>query len=301
MSLLEVDGYTLNDAAEKLGVSRGNLNDLIRRGVIKSAVYIDSGGGVSFDGMSPLSALLFLCCEEYGATEASFKGDGLVINSNTSGVHGHFKICLPFDMEKDVLEKESSIAGESDYSRSEMMRYHLRSYKEYFPPREVGLCGYYSIDKRVASEFLDDDKGLRLERSQVPVLGGDGLPFYMPDDFFNIKIGRGICLELLGNTIFQRVAHGSIVSRLYVTKEEINRIESLDGQEEGKGKSEIVDPRERTNFLRIIKALALENEIDMNAHFAAAEVIMAMGAKHGIDMPDKPDTVAKKIREALYI
>jgi len=59
-----------------------------------------------------------------------------------------------------------------------------------------------------------------------------------------------------------------------------------------------LDTRERTTLLQIIAALAAEAELDLEKHSKAAETLLAIGAKHGLEMPKKKDTIAGKLKDA---
>jgi hypothetical protein len=59
-----------------------------------------------------------------------------------------------------------------------------------------------------------------------------------------------------------------------------------------------LDIREKNNLLRIIKVLALELEIDISVPHKAAGIIQVLAERHGVEVPKKPDTIAKKIAEA---
>ena len=61
---------------------------------------------------------------------------------------------------------------------------------------------------------------------------------------------------------------------------------------------EKLDVRERTTLLQIIAALAAEANLDLAKHSKAAETLQAIGAKHGLEMPKKKDTIAGKLKEA---
>ena len=56
--------------------------------------------------------------------------------------------------------------------------------------------------------------------------------------------------------------------------------------------------RERTTMLQIIAALAAEADLDLEKHSKAAETLQAIGAKHGLELPKKSDTIAGKLKEA---
>jgi hypothetical protein len=61
---------------------------------------------------------------------------------------------------------------------------------------------------------------------------------------------------------------------------------------------EKLDTRERTTLLQIIAALAVDANLDLTKHSKAAEILQAIGARHGLELPKKKDTIANKLKEA---
>jgi hypothetical protein len=84
-----------------------------------------------------------------------------------------------------------------------------------------------------------------------------------------------------------------------IPSELTNMLNIPEPEPEPRGSSEEkLDPRERTTLLQIIAVLAAEAGLDLDKHSKAAEVLMTIGAKHGLELPKKKDTIASKFKEA---
>lgn len=89
---------------------------------------------------------------------------------------------------------------------------------------------------------------------------------------------------------------------LFVLADDLEKIANTNARASAKPRTpdskKYLDIREKNNLLRIIKVLALELEIDISVPHKAAGIIQVLAERHGVEVPKKPDTIAKKIAEA---
>lgn len=62
-----------------------------------------------------------------------------------------------------------------------------------------------------------------------------------------------------------------------------------------------LDPRKEKTYLRIIKALTAEANLDLAQHYKTAEVLAQIAAKNGYSFPQKNDTVAAILKAARQV
>jgi hypothetical protein len=66
-------------------------------------------------------------------------------------------------------------------------------------------------------------------------------------------------------------------------------------------RADSLDPRERTTLLKIIAVFVKETKVDLAKPYVAAKLIQEMGARHGIELPQKPDTIANKLKDTICL
>lgn len=95
--------------------------------------------------------------------------------------------------------------------------------------------------------------------------------------------------SLLGRQVFA-------VGQLVIFSDDFESLEVTPTSPNGLTSSEVLETRERTSVANIIVALCKELEIDITKTYKSAELIQKIGATHGIELPRKPETIAKYLK-----
>lgn len=118
------------------------------------------------------------------------------------------------------------------------------------------------------------------------------------DDYDHDDYGASLSTtyELLGT-------HPFTLEDLVISKSERDRFEKEHDIKPAKSTGETtsadkpLDPREKTTWAQIVKTLCLEQELPLNNPYKAAEIIQQIAANHGVNVPLKKDTIAKRLKE----
>ncbi len=227
MSLLEPDAYSLDEAAEKFGISRGNLEALIRARTVNVAVFIDQGTAASFLNMTPSQVVCWLavqwlkrgeifCNERFAFIGDDFGGETVPI--------------LPKALAIELVNKAPEFQSK-EHEREWKVKC-LMEQPEYVEAEKVVLNGYYSIDSSTATTHLDSDTSRFFSSGDIRVLGLDGRPFCSYEELHCSKVGDATKMFHSQATLMRFLSNGDgVVSRLYVTRAEIQRVKRLDSQQ----------------------------------------------------------------------
>ena len=181
----------------------------------------------------------------------------------------------------------------------------------------LGLLGMvrkanYAVWLRKDRWYLDEAVALLLDIDPITATEiHEGAPQY--DEYRNIlntaRRCEGISLEVMlrtslgGARIVYAVVNPAVFVKWakgkgYSLPEELAHLSDEPESVENAPVEEKLDSRERTNLLRIIAVLAKEAGLDLSTHQASAQVVMKMGALHGIELAKSQNTIADKLREA---